>query len=127
MSPSKTERGFTLLEMLITIAVMGLMMLLIAYYGQPHSHRLEAERAAQRVAALMRQDRGLAIATGQPVRFTLPPLPGWLSITAQIPKNGLVFEPDGSSSGGAILLASLGMRSLVSADWLTGRISVTQQ
>ncbi len=127
MSPSKTERGFTLLEMLITIAVMGLMMLLIAYYAQPHSHRLEAERAAQRVAALMRQDRGLAIATGQPVRFTLPPLPGWLSITAQIPKNGLVFEPDGSSSGGAILLASLGMRSLVSADWLTGRISVTQQ
>lgn len=127
MSPSKTERGFTLLEMLITIAVMGLMMLLIAYYAQPHSHRLEAERAVQRVAALMRQDRGLAIATGQPVRFTLPPLPGWLSITAQIPKNGLVFEPDGSSSGGAILLASSGMRSLVSADWLTGRISVTQQ
>lgn len=127
MSPNKTERGFTLLEMLITIAVMGLMMLLIAYYAQPHSHRLEAERAAQRVAATMRQDRGLAIATGQPVRFTLPSLPGWLSITAQLPKNGLVFEPDGSSSGGAILLASSGMRSLVSADLLTGRISVTQQ
>jgi Tfp pilus assembly protein FimT len=110
--------------MLITIAVMGLAMLLIANYAQPHSHRLEAERAAARVASVMRQDRGLAIATGHPVRFTLPALPGWLSVIAQVPKDGLVFEPDGSSSGGAILLAAPGMRSLISADWLTGRISI---
>ena len=120
MSPNNAESGFTLLEMLITIVVMGLAMLLIAGYAQPHSHRLEAER----VAAMMRQDRGLAIATGQPVRFVLPPLPGWLGVIAQLPKGGLLFEPDGSSSGGAILLAAPGMRSLISADWLTGRISI---
>lgn len=127
MSRNNTEAGFTLLEMLITIAVMGLAMLLIAYYAQPHSHRLDAERAAQRVAGVMRQDRGLAIATGQAVRFTLPPMPSWLSVAAQLPKDGLVFEPDGSSSGGAVLLIAPGMRSLVSADWLTGRISIQAQ
>ena len=110
--------------MLITIAVMGLAMLLIANFVQPHSHRLDAARAAQSVAAAMRQDRGLAIATGKPVRFTLPPLPGWLSITARIPKDGLNFEPDGSSSGGAILLTAPGELRLISADWLTGRISI---
>jgi general secretion pathway protein H len=128
MSPSKAaskaESGFTLLEMLITIAVMGLAMLLIAYYAQPHSHRLDAERAAQRVAGVMRQDRGLAISSGEKVRFALPALPGWLTVTAQIPPDGLNFEPDGSSSGGAILLSTPGMRSLISADWLTGRISI---
>ncbi len=58
MSLSKAESGFTLLEMLITIAVMGLAMLLIAYYAQPHSHRLDAERAAQHVAAMMRAGPG---------------------------------------------------------------------
>ncbi|HVE20519.1 MAG TPA: prepilin-type N-terminal cleavage/methylation domain-containing protein [Acidocella sp.] len=125
MSPSShTERGFTLLEMLITIVVMGLMMLLITGYAQPHSHRLEVERAAQRVAAVMRQDRGLAIATGRPVRVTLPALPGWLSVIAQFPKEGLIFAPDGSSSGGTVLLAAPGMRSLISANWLTGQISI---
>lgn len=124
---SKAEQGFTLLEMLVTIAVMGLALLLIAYYAQPHSKRLEAERAAQNVAASMRQDRGLAIATGQPVRFTLPPLPGWLRVTAELPAKGLVFEPDGSSSGGAVLLAAPGMRSLISADWLTGRVSINAE
>ncbi|GAN79407.1 prepilin-type N-terminal cleavage/methylation domain-containing protein [Acidocella aminolytica] len=122
--PSKATYGFTLLEMLITIAVMGLAMLLITYYAQPHSRKLEADRAAQHVAAIMRQDRGLAIATGQPVRFALPTLPSWLSVSAQLPKTGLVFEPDGSSSGGTVLLSAPGMSSQIRADWLTGRVSI---
>ncbi|OYV32257.1 MAG: type II secretion system protein GspH [Rhodospirillales bacterium 20-64-7] len=121
---NRTEHGFTLLEMLVTLAIMGLMMLLIAYAGRPNSHRLEAERAAARVAAVMRQDRGLAIATGNPVRFALPPLPGWLRATAQLPQDGLVFEQDGSSTGGAVLLLAPGLHSLIRADWLTGRVSI---
>lgn len=127
MPRSRADSGFTLLEMLITIVVMGLTLLLIAYYARPHSHRLEAERAAQRVADVMRHDRGLAIATGRPVRFTLPELPSWLSVQAELPQQGLVFEPDGSASGGVIRLAGSGMRSLIRVDWLTGRISVARQ
>lgn len=123
MPPNRAQAGFTLLELLVTLAVMALAALLIAYYAQPRSHGLEIGRAAQRVAAAMRLDRGLAIATGQPVRFSLPALPGWLN--ARMPPDGLVFEPDGSASGGAVLLGSQGLRRLISVDWLTGRISVS--
>ncbi len=120
---SRSEAGFTLLEMLVVIAVMGLALGLLAASGPPHDRWLQTQAAARRIAATMRQDRGLAIATGQAVAFTQPPLPGWLGVTAQFPPGGLVFLPDGSSNGGRITLADGERQIAVSADWLTGRVS----
>jgi general secretion pathway protein H len=118
------DSGFTLLEMIVVIAVMGIAMLLIAGFGPPHSHRLETQVAAQQVAEAMRDARGRAIAQGQPVAVVLPRLPVWLSVSIQAPPGGIVFLPDGSASGGRVLLGGDRQDVAVTADWLTGRVQI---
>ena len=118
------EAGFTLLEMIVVIAVMGLILLLVTGFGPPRSGRLEARAAAQQVAEAMRAARGRAIAQGQPVALTLPHLPAWLAVTIQAPPSGIIFAPDGSASGGRVLLDGDGQDVAVSADWLTGRVQI---
>jgi general secretion pathway protein H len=122
-SPSNTRQaGFTLLEMIVVIAVMGLALALISGFGPPRSHWLQTQATARQVAGAMRAARGNAIAQGQPVAFTLPRLPGWLTVTVQAPPGGIVFEPDGSASGGRVVLDGAGREIAISADWLTGRV-----
>jgi general secretion pathway protein H len=118
------ESGFTLLEMLVVIAVMGLILLLVTGYGPPRSHRVEAQAAAQQVAEAMRDARGRAIAQGHQVAFTLPHLPAWLAVSVQAPPGGIVFAPDGSASGGRVLLDGDGRHVDVTADWLTGAVQI---
>jgi general secretion pathway protein H len=118
------QSGFTLMEMLVVIAVMGLILLLVTGYGPPRSHRLEAQAAAQEVAQAMRAARGRAIAQGQAVTLVLPHLPGWLAVSVQAPPGGIVFAPDGSASGGQVRLEGDGQALAVRADWLTGRVDI---
>lgn len=120
----QAEAGFTLLEMLVVIAVMGVALLLLTSSGPPRSHRLEARGAAQQVAEAMREARGRAIAQGHPVALALPPLPGWLSVSVQAPPGGIVFAPDGSASGGQVVLDGDGQETVISADWLTGGVQI---
>ena len=119
--------GFTLLEMLVVIAVMGIAMVLLADAGPPKNHWLETQAAAQQVAQAMRDARGRAIAQGQTETLVLPPLPPWLTVAAQptaaVP-GAITFAPDGSASGGGILLSEAGRRITVAADWLTGAVHV---
>ena len=116
--------GFTLLEMLVVIAVMAVILLLVTGYGPPRSHRLETMAAAQNVAGTLRADRGQAIAQGRAVRFTLPRLPKDVSATIEAPPGGIVFAPDGSASGGRVLLQNDGQSAVISADWLTGQVHI---
>jgi general secretion pathway protein H len=120
---SRSDSGFTLLEMLVVIAVMGLALGLLAYAGPPHDRWLQTQAAARQITSAMRLDRGQAIATGRTVVFTLPALPSWLAVTAQTPPGGLLFQPDGSSTGGQITLAEGARQIAINVDWLTGRIS----
>jgi general secretion pathway protein H len=121
------DSGFTLIEMLVVIAVMAITLLLITNFRQPHSRWLETQAAARQVAAAMRNARGLAITGGQPVAVILPPhLPAWLAVTEQ-PSGGIWFAPDGSGSGGSVELGGGGQNIRVSADWLTGRVQVDAQ
>jgi general secretion pathway protein H len=118
------QAGFTLLEMLVVIAVMALILALVTQFGPARSHRLEAQAAAQNIANAMRTARGRAIAQGQPVKLVLPAVPGWLSVTVQAPAGGIIFAPDGSASGGRVRLDGGGQDLTVSADWLSGRVRV---
>ncbi len=123
ISRNRPDSGFTLMEMLVVIAVMALILLLVTGYGPPRSHRLEAQAAAQQVAAAMRNARGQAIAQGRPVALILPRTPAWLSVTIQ-PPGGIVFAPDGSASGGRVRLAGDGRDIAITADWLTGQVQI---
>jgi len=117
------SKGFTLLEMLIVILVMGLIMAMLAGYGPPRNRWVDTEAAARGVAAAMVAARGQAIATGQKVTVRLPKLPDWMGETVSGP---ITFEPDGSAAGGRVVLDDNGRDITITADWLTGRVRLSE-
>ena len=138
--------GFTLIELVVTLAVMGLVLVLVTGYKPPWSSALGMRGIAAELAAGLRLARSQAIAGNRPVLFALdlarrryqvghdPPrnLPaklelGLLTINGEKQRatlGDIRFNPDGSSTGGRITLADGGRRIAVGVDWLTGRVTV---
>jgi general secretion pathway protein H len=138
--------GFTLIEVIVTLAILGLALVLVAGYKPPWSSGLGLRGVASELASGLRLARSEAIASNRQVRFDLDVtghvyrvgagaerrLPANLSIELLtiIGENrgakvgDIRFNPDGSSTGGRIALAD-GKRSVaVGVDWLTGRVSL---
>ena len=138
--------GFTLLELIVTLAVLGLALVLITGYRAPWSSALGLRGTAAELASGLRLARSQAIAGNQPVAVDLDlaghryrvgtglprALPANLSIellTVAGENRGrtegdIRFNPDGSSTGGRISLAEGRRRVAVGVDWLTGRVMV---
>lgn len=138
--------GFTLLEMLAVIVLMAIAVSVaaVSLHGRA-SGQLDA--AAQRVAAGLRATRTRAMATGQAQWFSVNlrahtfaapghaprhlPRAATLDVTsaASASAHGVArigYFPDGSSSGGNIVLVEKQRRVDVAVDWLTGVVSVTR-
>src|SRR5437868_12509026 len=138
--------GFTLIEVIVTLAILGLALALVAGYKPPWSSGLGLKGTASELASGLRLARSEAIAGNRPVAFDLDVtghvyrvgagaarrLPANLSIellTITGEKRGasvgdIRFNPDGSSTGGRIVLADGTRRTAVGVDWLTGKVSV---
>ena len=149
-SPAKRKRsaGFTLIELLIVITIMGLALALIAGHGPMRSAGLEENGTASDLAGGLREARALAIVQNRQVVLTVDlsahrwridkgaerTIPPQFALSALTVKGetrngklaGIVFEPDGSSTGGQINFDD-GMRKFaVNVDWLTGNVRVTK-
>jgi general secretion pathway protein H len=146
--PLRGEAGFTLIEMLVVVAVMGFALGLIITRGPVRSQSLEMKAAVNEVAQGLRLARSRAIATNTPVQFAVDVparsfridrgaptiLPSSLSIamtavsqeTLGSRLGAIRFNGDGSATGGRIELADGQRRAQVGVDWLTGRVSVLQ-
>ena len=141
----RTATGFTLLETLIVLLIVGLMLAFVLERGPIRSAGLTARAAAAELAEGLRLARSQAIAANQPVSLSvdvvrhvwrvgsgpLQLLPPELEIAlytvagAQLGSAGFIaFAPDGSSTGGRIELVRGTERLKVGVDWLTGRVSV---
>jgi general secretion pathway protein H len=140
------QRGFTLLEVLVVLLILGMALGLVLTRGPPRSLVFQARAAARDLAQNLRLARVRAIALDRPVGLTLDApahrwwidggqlriLPPTLDITmltvaglTRDPGAGrIVFMPDGSSSGGNIRFGGTNFRVIISADWLTGRVEV---
>jgi len=150
-SRSDTGRaaGFTLIEMIVVIAVLGLMMVLVTVKGTPVSPGTQARAAAQAISGALRSARGAAVATNRSVAFTLDLaarsyqwgatpaeiLPGDLRLALLTSRDELVagnigrvrFNPDGSSSGGRVSVTGGDQTWWIGIDWLSGRVSIVQK
>lgn len=138
------EGGFTLIEVLAVLAILGLAIGILAGRGPPRSVALEVRQTANTVAQSLRLARSQAIAVNGDVAFVLdvarrgfrvgdgpwqaiPPaldvgvtaVAGEASSAARI-----VFAPDGGSTGGRIRVAGGAAVRVVVVDWLSGRVTV---
>ena len=138
--------GFSLIELVVVLAVMGLALVLFVGYRAPWSSRLGLEATAADLAAGLRLARSQSIADNRPVLFALdlgahryrvggdPPRSfppklrvGLLTVNGEkrdATSGAIRFNPDGSSTGGRIMLAEGDRRVAVGVDWLTGRVTV---
>lgn len=142
----RTAAGFTLIEVIVTLAILGLAMILVTGYRAPWSSTLGLKGTAAALASGLRLARSQAIATNREVtldldlkahrwrvgRGELRPLPAKLKIKLLTVAGeqrgrgvgGIRFNPDGSSTGGRISLADGASQIAVGVDWLTGRVTV---
>jgi general secretion pathway protein H len=140
------HRGFTLIEVIVTLAILGLALVLAVGFKPPWSSGLGLKATAAELASGLRLARSEAIANNRSVVLGLDlighryrvgagaerRLPGnisieLLTIAGERQETGIGdirFHPDGSSTGGRIALADGRQRMAVGVDWLSGRISV---
>ncbi len=143
-----TQAGFTLVETLVVLTILGLAASLIAARGPLRSPVLEMQTAVSNVTQAVRLARSRAIATNRLVRFVVDPaarsfgieggeaaiLPPSLAVAVTVAAEvgpagqlaAIQFNGDGSASGGRIELYDGRRRSQVGIDWLTGRIVVME-
>lgn len=146
-----SSAGFTLLELLLVLAVLALLAGLVVAYLPAGATRTEVVASAREVASGLRRARGAAIAGNTPVAFVLDVknrsyrvgtealvrLPAEIALTLDTARSeranrfagGVRFYPDGSASGGRISLRGAGERAavaVVTVDWMTGRVDVSE-
>ena len=149
MSAAHSQRGVTLLELLIVIALMAIVAgFVIPRFGGPISTS-ELRASARQLAAGLRLARSEAVSerretflvldvAGKRFKVDNDPhehrLPSKVELKLFTAQNDLVSEsvgsirffPDGGSNGGRITVASGERKFDVDIDWLTGRVAILQ-
>ena len=143
---SRRARGFTLIEMLAVIVLIAIAVTVTAVSLRGRA-RGQLEASAQRVAAGLRDTRTRAMATGKPQWFTVDlrghawaapgrephafPAGADVRVTSALQESDrsgvarIRYFPDGSSSGGNIVLGDDRRSARIDVDWLTGAVTVS--
>jgi general secretion pathway protein H len=129
----------------VVLAILGLVLGVFIGRGPMRSQGLQLRAAAGALAQGFRAARAAAIATGEDVTVSIDParrvfavgnhapvlLAPDLAIEAPEALRGLGtlrlirFAPDGSDSGGQVIVTTGGKGVKISVQWLTGQVSVT--
>lgn len=138
---SRRANGFTLLELLIVLAILGVVVGLAVPLFAKAMPGLQLQAGARAVAAELRSARGRAIAANDEVvvavdvqgrtvgGVALEPFVGLSFYTAaeDLIDGGagrIRFYPDGSSTGGRIRLVGAGREYDVRIDWISGAVTI---
>jgi general secretion pathway protein H len=129
----------------VVLAILGLVLGVFIGRGPMRSQGLQLRAAAGALAQGFRAARAAAIATGEDVTVSIDParrvfavgnhapvlLAPDLAIEAPEALRGpgtlrlIRFAPDGSDSGGQVIVTTGGKGVKISVQWLTGQVSVT--
>lgn len=135
MTTTGSERGFTLIEMIVVLVVLGLVLGVVMTHGPARSVRLELDGAARQVAGVLRVARSRAIADDRVVTVTFAP--GLYGLDGDAPHSlpgdvvvegvrVIRFTPDGASSGGQVIVRGGDRQVAIGVDWLTGRVRLAE-
>ena len=138
--------GFTLLELLVTLAVLAVALAVVGPSIGRTTETIRARAEVARFSALLRHTREQAITGRRPHALVVDPaahrvnivvdeevresrpLPEHLGIEAEPPGSLTVrFEPQGTSNGGIFRVTSGGLDYRVTVDPLTGRVRIERQ
>ena len=148
--PAAVEKGFTLLELIVTIAVLAVTAAVVAPAVGRGGDALKARAEVAGFAAALRHAREKAITAQRPHRVEIDTEAHRLSIIAASatedekevretrnlstrltiepsPSPAVTFDPRGLASGADFKLTSGGIVYLVTVDRLTGRVKSTRQ
>ena len=143
------SRGYTLMEVLVALAVIGMVLAAVPLVAGGPRPGAEARAAAIELASALRRTRSEAIAGFRANIFYLDterrvyrvgaggdekPLPENLTVSLYTARSELMdgdagrirFFPDGSATGGRVTLAGGGQSYVVAVDWLTGAVGMEQ-
>lgn len=136
---ANAQRGFTLLEMLVVIVLISIAAGLVGFGLQQGLRAAKERQAVGQVVEALRSTRARAIvggttestvfdlrnlsvqAPGRPKKYS----PAGLQVTLHTAEQAgaaVDFYPDGSSTGGHVLLANGSRRWRIDIGWLTGSV-----
>ncbi|MCL2715555.1 MAG: prepilin-type N-terminal cleavage/methylation domain-containing protein [Alphaproteobacteria bacterium] len=144
---NRSRRGFTLLEMVCVLAIVGLMASVLLPVMPRATSRSRLESCAVEIATLLKGDRNAAMSRGDSVATRVDAagrriasgasrvvveLPGDVRLDAVLPqtcgqqaaRSTIRFFADGSSCGGSIALRRLEWTYAIEVNWLTGRVEI---
>jgi general secretion pathway protein H len=136
---AKQSAGFTLVELLVVIGIMGLILAAVIS-AKPKTAATRVAVAARAVVATLQLARAQAMASNaetivrvdtQKQQFgmarSMHSLPRGMTIAMTVAETerigesgGMRFYPDGQSSGGEIVLMLEGRAARIAVNWLTG-------
>lgn len=140
--------GFTLLEVLVVLVIVAMATTFAAMALGGGLDGMRLRSSSKEIAAQLRYTRTQAIATGMPQRFTIDPrghrwqaagnrhgkIPASLGVDfigarevqPRAGEGGILFFPDGASTGGRVQLSVKRAAWRVDVSWLTGEVTLTR-